>query len=360
MPVTVIPFRPPLAPISSEPRMSVGARCSTLLDMLDALESTTMPASPCPLTVHDRSVLGPADVDDARLATLSPTRSGSPGRAAVLVRTWSPTTSDHHRWPVPGHCGATPMQRRASFFVRSCSRGAATRRSGSCRRRCGKPALPRCLRAEPRVYLSDLADRLPPGLTMPRAYAVADLDTSPLRSGSRTFRLSPHAGIAPRSPGPRTCSAASRRARGSGRWPRSPTPGAPAAYLRRGPVAPQSSPRCTTTTLAPPRRGPRVRRHAAPRSRRRRRHAGPRWSPSSRPCPRHRPRRRLHPQPARRRGPPGAGADRLRVLGPGAARVRPGPAGHGRGPVANVPARRCPATNRSASPRTRGSAGGGL
>ena len=30
--------------------------------------------------------------------------------------------------------------------------------------------------AEPRVYRSDLADRLPPGLTMPRAYAVIDLD----------------------------------------------------------------------------------------------------------------------------------------------------------------------------------------
>ena len=30
--------------------------------------------------------------------------------------------------------------------------------------------------AEPRVYRSDLADRLPPGLTMPRAYAVVDLD----------------------------------------------------------------------------------------------------------------------------------------------------------------------------------------
>lgn len=30
--------------------------------------------------------------------------------------------------------------------------------------------------AEPRVYRSDLADRLPPGLAMPRAYAVIDLD----------------------------------------------------------------------------------------------------------------------------------------------------------------------------------------
>ena len=41
-------------------------------------------------------------------------------------------------------------------------------------RECALASVP--FEAEPRVYRSDLADRLPPGLTMPRAYAVVDLD----------------------------------------------------------------------------------------------------------------------------------------------------------------------------------------
>ncbi len=51
--------------------------------------------------------------------------------------------------------------------------------------------------AEPRVYRSDLAERLPPGLTMPRAYAVIDLDTESSalwleNVASRRRTLGPH------------------------------------------------------------------------------------------------------------------------------------------------------------------------
>ena len=104
-------------------------------------------------------------------------------------------------------------------------------------RECALASVP--FEAEPRVYRSDLADRLPPGLTMPRAYAVVDLDAESTALWLEDVPVSPRAGTGPRSPTPRSCSGGSPRARGSGRWRRSPTRAAPdAAQLHRGPARP--------------------------------------------------------------------------------------------------------------------------
>ena len=106
--------------------------------------------------------------------------------------------------------------------------------------------------AEPRVYRSDLADRLPPGLTMPRAYAVIDLDAE-----STALWLEDVPVVAAR--WDRT--ALARAAHLLGRLAASPRvrplatvadPGQhrTPAQLRRGPARRcRSSPPCTTTTI---------------------------------------------------------------------------------------------------------------
>ena len=81
------------------------------------------------------------------------------------------------RYRVTGRARHAGGQADFAFFVKvvqSWGRHPAFRFVPEEMREFALAALP--FEAEPRVYRSDLADRLPPGLTMPRAYAVVDLD----------------------------------------------------------------------------------------------------------------------------------------------------------------------------------------
>jgi hypothetical protein len=130
--------------------------------------------------------------------------------------------------------------------------------------------------AEPRVYRSDLADRLPPGLAIPCAHVVVDLDaestalwlddipTVPVRwdrAGlARAAHLLGRLAASPRVR-PRATVADPRAA---------PQP----AHLHRAPGRPPGRPRpARHRDLAAPGRRPRVRRSPAPQSRRRGRRA---------------------------------------------------------------------------------------
>ena len=132
--------------------------------------------------MHERSALGPADIDDARLAALVAAALGVAdvellsSRADVVAYDIEAITTAG-RYRVTGqarHCGGQPS---FAFFVKvvqSWGRSPAFRFVPEEMREYALASVP--FEAEPRVYRSDLADRLPPGLTMPRAYAVIDLD----------------------------------------------------------------------------------------------------------------------------------------------------------------------------------------
>ena len=129
--------------------------------------------------------------------------------------------------PVPGHRPGTARDIDAGFaffvkVVQSWSRSPTFAFIPETMREFALAALP--FEAEPRVYRSDLADRLPPGLTMPRAYAVVDLDPE-----STALWLDHVPVVAARwdrtaLSRAATCSAGSPRARRCARWRRSPTP----------------------------------------------------------------------------------------------------------------------------------------
>ena len=132
--------------------------------------------------MHDRRALGPADVDDARLATLVADSLGVAevellsSRADVVAYDIDAITTAG-RYRVTGQARHADATAGFSFFVKvvqSWGRHPAFRFVPAEMREWALASVP--FEAEPRVYLSDLADRLPPGLTMPRAYAVADLD----------------------------------------------------------------------------------------------------------------------------------------------------------------------------------------
>jgi Phosphotransferase enzyme family len=133
--------------------------------------------------VHDRSVLGPADVDDARLAALVADSLGvaevellSSRADVVAYDIDSITTAGRYR--VSGRARHGRGEAGFSFFVKvvqSWGRHPAFGFVPEEMREFALASVP--FEAEPRVYRSDLAERLPPGLTMPRAYAVIDLDT---------------------------------------------------------------------------------------------------------------------------------------------------------------------------------------
>ena len=132
--------------------------------------------------MHDRHALGPADVDDARLAAMVADSLGvaevellSSRADVVAYDIDSITTAGRYR--VAGRARTGGGTEGFSFFVKvvqSWGRHPAFRFVPEEMREFALASVP--FEAEPRVYLSDLADRLPPGLTMPRAYAVADLD----------------------------------------------------------------------------------------------------------------------------------------------------------------------------------------
>jgi hypothetical protein len=132
--------------------------------------------------VHDRSALGPADVDDARLAALVAEAIGAAevellsSRAEVVAYDIEAITTGG-RYRVGGRARHGASETDFAFFVKvvqSWGRHPAFRFVPEDMREDALASVP--FEAEPRVYRSDLADRLPPGLAMPRAYAVVDID----------------------------------------------------------------------------------------------------------------------------------------------------------------------------------------
>ncbi|HEX5811007.1 MAG TPA: phosphotransferase, partial [Pseudonocardia sp.] len=132
--------------------------------------------------MHDRSALGPADVDDARLAVLVAAALGVDdvellsSRAEVVAYDIEALTTAG-RYRVTGRARLAGGVAAFAFFVKvvqSWGRSPAFRFVPEEMREFALAAYP--FEAEPRVYRNDLADRLPSGLTMPRAYAVIDLD----------------------------------------------------------------------------------------------------------------------------------------------------------------------------------------
>jgi Phosphotransferase enzyme family len=132
--------------------------------------------------VHDRSALGTADVDDARLAGMAADALGvasvelvSSRAETVAYDIEAQTTAGRYR--VTGRARHPQGEAGFAFFVKvvqSWARSPTFRFVPAEMREFALAGLP--FEAEPRVYRSDLADRLPPGLAMPRAHAVVDLD----------------------------------------------------------------------------------------------------------------------------------------------------------------------------------------
>ena len=135
--------------------------------------------------MHDRTLLGPADVTDDELTRMvaDAARRGArlrraarlPGRGGRLR-----PPGDHHRGPLLGlrygaHAGGRAS--RSGCSSSTCSRGAGRRSSPRSRRSSTRWRRRRCPGApRPLAYASDLGDRLPDGLSMPRALGVYDLD----------------------------------------------------------------------------------------------------------------------------------------------------------------------------------------
>ena len=132
--------------------------------------------------MHDRQALGPADVDDARLAAMVADALGV-GRVELVSSRAKVVDYDIEALTTAGRYRVTGTARHTggaedfAFFVKvvqSWARSPTFRHVPEEMRQRALAAVP--FEAEPRVYRSDLADRLPPGLTMPRAHAVVDLD----------------------------------------------------------------------------------------------------------------------------------------------------------------------------------------
>jgi hypothetical protein len=132
--------------------------------------------------VHDRTALGTADVDDAHLAALVAaaldvdTVELLASHAEVVAYDIEALTTAG-RYRVTGRARHVGGEAGFTFFVKvlqSWGRTAAFRFVPEPLREKALAGLP--FEAEARVYRSDLADRLPPGLAMPRAHAVVDID----------------------------------------------------------------------------------------------------------------------------------------------------------------------------------------
>ena len=133
---------------------------------------------------HDRAALGPADVSDAQLtemvADLLRASSGDvallDSQAAVVDYDLPAITTAGRYW-VRGHASVSGAATPFSFFVKhvqSWSRSplfASVPPEMVAMAEAGVP-----WRTEPLVYRSDLSERLPDGLRMPRSFGVFDLD----------------------------------------------------------------------------------------------------------------------------------------------------------------------------------------
>jgi hypothetical protein len=130
----------------------------------------------------ERGLLGPADVSDAALAAMVRDRLGV---ADVDVLSCDVSVADYDlealttagRYWVRGTARHAGGDSPYAFFVKvvqSWTRTAQFQQVPEPMREVAAAGLP--WRTEPLVYRSDLRDRLPAGLTMPRAYAVIDID----------------------------------------------------------------------------------------------------------------------------------------------------------------------------------------
>ncbi|MET1060849.1 MAG: phosphotransferase [Nocardioides sp.] len=134
--------------------------------------------------MHDRSVLGPADVTDEQLARIAADSLGlDPGASRLLDSAAEeypyelPALTTAGRYRVRGTVAENDTPRPFSVFVKhvqSWSRSPFFAFVPEDYRDMAEASVP--WRTEPLAYRSDLGDRLPAGLAMPRALAVIDLD----------------------------------------------------------------------------------------------------------------------------------------------------------------------------------------
>jgi hypothetical protein len=140
-----------------------------------------------PLDHHHRAGLGAADVPDERLARIAAESVGlDPDRARLVDSVAQefpydlPAITTGGRWWVSGHvrderAGSAPVPFRVFVkVVQNWSRSPLFQAVPPEFREVAAAGVP--WRTEPLAYRSDLGDRLPAGLTMPRALAVDDLD----------------------------------------------------------------------------------------------------------------------------------------------------------------------------------------
>jgi hypothetical protein len=132
--------------------------------------------------MHERSVLGPADVSDQELALMVAQSLGVASvdllssHAEVAPYDLDALTTGGRFW-VRGRARIGTRDATYAFFVKvvqSWARSPLFRFIPEEHRAAALALVP--WRSEPLVYRSDLAARLPAGLTMPRAHAVIDLD----------------------------------------------------------------------------------------------------------------------------------------------------------------------------------------
>ena len=132
--------------------------------------------------MHDRTVLGAADVPDHELQAMvadalqDPAAELLSSRAEVFPYDLEALTTGGRYW-VRGRARTGDGERPYAFFVKvvqSWSRSRWFAFVPEEMREVALASLP--WEVEPAVYASELADLLPPGLSMPRAYAVRALD----------------------------------------------------------------------------------------------------------------------------------------------------------------------------------------
>jgi hypothetical protein len=141
-----------------------------------------MAPEPPPVLVEDRAVLGPANVSDDVLASMVADSLGTDGvellscHAEVAQYDLEALTTAGRYW-VRGtaeHAGGRSPYAFYVKVVQSWTRSAQFQHVPEPLREIAAAGLP--WRNEPAVYRSDLGERLPAGLSMPRAHAVIDID----------------------------------------------------------------------------------------------------------------------------------------------------------------------------------------
>jgi hypothetical protein len=149
--------------------------------------------------MHDRSILGPADVSDSQLGAMVAASYGvaaehvalCDSRAVEVDYDLSAITTAGRYW-VRGEALVCGRPAAFSLFVKhvqSWSRSPLFAGVPQEMRAMAEASVP--WRTEPLAYRSDLGDRLPDGLTMPRALGVFDLDAKSSALWLEEVRLRP-------------------------------------------------------------------------------------------------------------------------------------------------------------------------